>query len=252
MSRRVVKPGATARIALAAALEEQEEDDETHEPAEPEEEPPIEQEEDDETHEPAKPEEDPQETADDQDDGTMCPVCHDVIRNARIPVCGHALCLACLNTMEEKANGEPMKCPMCNAPVSPFEYKGCHAFDKAIEKLHPRVDAPAEEKKANIEVDSAETLKSWAVAAKNEYISRAVKLIWTGVKACLIDSTAIWMREQKMEPFVNDDDVKAWIAIFAFPEEIAERVPDLSLSWHVQDGEKCVLVQIPNPLVSYK
>jgi hypothetical protein len=154
------------------------------------------------------------------DDGTQCPVCLDVMRNARVPPCGHAVCAACLKTltsrpqrtsgvyefetgMMEAPTGP--KCPVCKVPIHKSMYMQCYALDKAIEKMHPCSEQEKKEagKAANhanpetLACDkwTSDDLHQWQLADGERLAQAAIKLVVTAIQECSPASDALLINE---------------------------------------------------------
>ncbi|KAI8069520.1 WD40-repeat-containing domain protein [Gongronella butleri] len=53
-------------------------------------------------------------TYEDEDDGLICPVCHEIISEAFITFCGHSYCFACITTHLDRQSD----CPVCRTPLT--------------------------------------------------------------------------------------------------------------------------------------
>ena len=152
----------------------------------------------------------------DDDDGCVCPICRGPFRDARVPPCGHALCLACLRGMiaanRRRRTGKAPECPTCKVSVHESQYVRCYALDKAVDKLHPRT---AEEKKAHEEETKAATeqapadewtvsnLRQWQAAERERLIRVAISIIIESIKDCEASSDALLLSESNPPAMSN-------------------------------------------------
>lgn len=154
----------------------------------------------------------------DADDGTMCPVCYNPLRSARVPPCGHALCAACVKGLaaattrvasvpdnwRSPPSSETLtpQCPVCKAAVHESQYTRCYALDKAVEIMHPptgeekqaAADAAASEP-TPLEDWRVEDLHRWQAAEEERLIQTAMRVVIQGIQECESSSDGLLLDE---------------------------------------------------------
>lgn len=66
------------------------------------------------------------------DDGTLCPVCKEILKSPLVTQCGHLICEKCTIDHEK----ELKKCPVCRTHIHSSSFYRCYPIGKLIEKIH--------------------------------------------------------------------------------------------------------------------